>query len=223
MIVKGLLWAIATLFLYLLGLFLVAGNVDISNVLAEFAALDTTLFLQSDQMIALVFVTLVVLALSPILQQVIRLNRWLGILTLVVSLTTSLLLATGVLTFEDRRLLVITSALLGSFVLSFTPLSLVALIGVRNEKRRLEKLSHLQKLHIQEPRKLLFQSTKQSLSPYASITFLITYSGFLYLYSKYLDVALREVVTTSLYSLSFLVAICLYVVGYVRSVKRFLQ
>lgn len=223
MIVKGLLWGIATLFLYLLGLFLVAGNVDISNVLAEFAALDTTLFLQSDQMIALVFVTLVVLALSPILQQVIRLNRWLGILTLVVSLSTSLLLATGVLTFEDRRLLVITSALLGSFVLSFTPLSLVALIGVRNEKRRLEKLSHLQKLHIQEPRKLLFKSTKQSLSRYVSITFLITYSGFLYLYSKYLDVTLREVVTTSLYSLSFFVAICLYVVGYVRSVKRLLQ
>ena len=52
------------------------------------------------------FVTLVGLPLSPILHQVIRLNRWLGILTLVVSLTTSLLLATGVLTFEDRRLLV---------------------------------------------------------------------------------------------------------------------
>ena len=46
MIVKGLLWGIATVLLYLLGLFLVAGNVDISKVGAEFAALDTAQFLR---------------------------------------------------------------------------------------------------------------------------------------------------------------------------------
>ena len=45
-VLKGFLWGIATVLLFLLGLFLVAGNVDISKVGAEFAALDTAQFLR---------------------------------------------------------------------------------------------------------------------------------------------------------------------------------
>lgn len=221
-VLKVLVSGIGTVLLYLTGLFLIVGNVDIQSVMSEFSTRDVAQFLTSDQMLAMVLSVLFVLFTLPLLQQGIR-TQWLGTLLLSLSLTATLLLAVGVLTFEDRRLLVITSALFGSIVVSIVPLSAISLLGVRKQKRQLEKVSSLQKLQLQQGEKLLLKSTKQSLSRYISIAFVITYGGFLYLYSMYSEVSIREVVDSVLYSLVYIVAVILYTVGYVRSTKRLFQ
>lgn len=221
-VLKVLVSGIGTVLLYLTGLFLIVGSVDIQSVMSEFSTRDVAQFLTSDQILAMVLSVLFVLFTLPLLQQGIR-TEWLGTLLLGLSLTATLLLAVGVLTFEDRQLLVITSALFGSIVISIVPLSAIALLGVRKQKRQLEKVSSLQKLQLQQGEKLLLKSTKQSLSRYISIAFVITYGGFLYLYSMYLEVSIREVVDSVLYSLVFIVAVILFTVGYVRSTKRLFQ
>ena len=222
-IVKGVLWGIAAALLYLIGLFFIVGNIDMSAVMLEFSTLDAALLLQSDQIIALLLLSLFVLAALPLIHQVTRLSQRFGTLILVASLATSLLLLAEILTFEDRRLLVITSALLGSLIISLMPLTAIALFGVRIQKRRLENLVSLQKLQIPQPEKLFFKSIKQLLSRYASVALVFTYGGFLYLYSMYLDTALVEVIDIVIYSFSFIIAGILYLIGYVRSVKRLLQ
>lgn len=221
-IVKVILSGVGAVLFYLIGLYLIVGNVDIQSVMSEFSTRDVAQFLSSVQILAMVVIVLFVLLALPLLQQGIR-TQWLSTLLLGMSLTATLLLAVGVLTFEDRRLLVITSALFGSIVVSIVPLSAIALLGVRKQKRQLEDVSSLQKLQLQQGEKLLLKSTKQLMSRYISIAFVITYGGFLYLYSMYSEVSIREVVDSVLYSLLCIVAVILYIVGYVRSAKRLFQ
>lgn len=221
-IVKVILSGVGAVLFYLIGLYLIVGNLDIQSVMSEFSTRDVAQFLSSVQILAMVVIVLFVLLALPLLQQGIR-TQWLSTLLLGMSLTATLLLAVGVLTFEDRRLLVITSALFGSIVVSIVPLSAIALLGVRKQKRQLEDVSSLQKLQLQQGEKLLLKSTKQLMSRYISIAFVITYGGFLYLYSMYSEVSIREVVDSVLYSLLCIVAVILYIVGYVRSAKRLFQ
>ncbi len=209
--------------LYLLGIYFLQGTWNLEAMIQKIITIDEVTSTKIHQSLAVAIIVLFILLASPLVNTLIRNAKWLGVILVIGSAGSSAALAMEILSFSDRRLLALTSALLAASIVCLLCLSLIAVLNMREFEARGHQFPKLHKLSIKNPAVALLQTSRRTNQIFLSATFMMTYIAFTYFYALYTQTSVVTAFDLQIYTLVYGVAVTMYWVALLRSKNRLLQ
>ncbi len=209
--------------LYLVGIYFIQGTLNLEATIQQIITIDEVTGTKVDQSIAVAIIVLFILLASPFVNTLIRNAKWLGVILVIGGASASAALIVDILSFSDRRLLALTSALLAASIVCILCLSLIAVLNMREFEARGHQIPKLHKLSIKNPAVALLQTSRRTNQIFLSVTFVMTYIAFTYFYALYTQTSVVATFDLQIYTLVYGVAVAMYCVAFLRSKNRLLQ
>lgn len=222
-LLRLLLWVMGALVSYCAGLYLLFAIADTSTLLDTLTDVDVVVLLRSDSSIALMTLVIFYPLANAVLQRIWRFSQLWGKVLFGLCVIGSIALSLDMVSFENSRLLSLTSAIFSTLVFTVALLSPVSLYAIRDYHARLEFTKSLQKLAFRNPENLVFQSIKKSNFVVIGSLLPIGYTVFLNFYARYTGVSLSSLVDVQTFSAIYLFSLLFIVLGQQSSKHRLLQ
>jgi cation transport ATPase len=205
---------------YLSGLAVVSGSLNFTTLQASFNLADSVFL---DALIAAV----VLFVLSPFIQLMLNtLSKRAVWMSMVISLATFVVavgLTINAITFLDQRLLVVTSALSASAIFLILTTSILALVNQFEYRQQKDDVKDLYKVSIPNPTNLLQKSIERKNFSLLSVSLSLSYVAYCVFYGRYAEISVGEIFTPGAFSVFYVAALTLFVVGSIQSRGRVLR
>lgn len=205
---------------YLSGIAVVSESLNFATLQASFSLADSVFL---DALIAAVLLFVLSLFIQLMLNTLSKRAVWMSIVISLATFIVAVGLTINAITFLDQRLLVVTSALSASSIFLILTTSIHSIVNQFEYRQQKDDVKDLYKVSIPNPTNLLQKSIERKNFSLLSVSLALSYVAYCVFYGRYAEISVGEIVTPGAFSVFYVAALTLFVIGSSQSRGRVLR